>query len=112
MATRLSRREGLEQLSRTPPALAEVLPSHPLRGRVSKFVIPEVIFGVGTLSEVGGEVRRVGGRGPMRVSDPGVLAAGWVERATPYLTDVGVDWRLWHDLTPNPKDVEVQAAFE
>ena len=23
-----------------------------------------------------------------------------------------VQWRLWHDLTPNPKDFEVQAAFE
>ncbi|MGN6871011.1 MAG: iron-containing alcohol dehydrogenase [Solirubrobacteraceae bacterium] len=102
----------MEQLTPTPPAVAEGVPPRPLRGRVSKFVIPEVIFGVGTLSEVGGAVRRVGGRRPMLVSDPGVLAAGWVERATPYLTDVGVDWHLWHDLTPNPKDVEVQAAFE
>jgi 1,3-propanediol dehydrogenase len=89
-----------------------VPPQSALRGRVSKFVIPEVIFGVGTLSEVGGAVRRVGGRRPMLVSDPGVLAAGWVERAVPYLEDVRVRWRLWHDLTPNPKDVEVQAAFE
>jgi alcohol dehydrogenase len=102
----------LEQVTTTPPAVAERVPPAPLRGRVSKFVIPEVIFGVGTLAEVGGAVRRVGGRRPMLVSDPGVLAAGWVERAVPYLDDVGVEWRLWHDLTPNPKDVEVQAAFE
>jgi alcohol dehydrogenase len=111
----------------TPPALAAVAPapsealpgpsegtpaSWPVRGRVSKFVIPEVIFGVGTLAEVGGAVRRVGGRRPMLVSDPGVLAAGWVERAAPYLADVRIEWRLWHDLTPNPKEVEVQSAFE
>jgi 1,3-propanediol dehydrogenase len=75
-------------------------------------VIPEVIFGVGTLAEVGGAVRRVGGRRPLLVSDPGVLAAGWVDRAVPYLTDVRVEWHLWHDLTPNPKEVEVEAAFE
>jgi alcohol dehydrogenase class IV len=48
----------------------------------------------------------------MLVSDPGVLEAGWVERATPYLADVRVEYRLWHELTPNPKDFEVQAAFE
>jgi alcohol dehydrogenase class IV len=48
----------------------------------------------------------------MLVSDPGVLAAGWVERAMPHLADVHVEWRLWHDLTANPKDFEVQAAFE
>jgi alcohol dehydrogenase class IV len=102
----------LEQLTPTPLAVVEAARPRPLRGRVSKFVIPEVIFGVGTLAEVGGAVRRVGGRRPMLVSDPGVLAAGWVERATPYLADVRVQWSLWHDLTPNPKDFEVQAAFE
>jgi alcohol dehydrogenase class IV len=101
----------LEQLIPTPPAVAERA-RRPVRGRVSKFVIPEVIFGVGTLAEVGGAVRRVGGRCPMLVSDPGVLAAGWVERALPHLADVRLQWRLWHDLTSNPKEAEVQAAFE
>ena len=82
------------------------------RGQVSKFLIPEVIFGVGTLTEVGGAVRRVGGLRPLLVSDPGVLAAGWVERALPHLVDVRVSCSLWHGLTPNPKDFEVEAAFE
>ncbi|MBV9801654.1 MAG: iron-containing alcohol dehydrogenase [Solirubrobacterales bacterium] len=101
----------MEQLTPTPPAVAEGAPPRPMRGRVSKFVIPEVIFGVGTLAEVGGAVRRVGGQRPLLVSDPGVLAAGWVERAMPYLADVRVECCLWHDLTPNPKDVEVGEAF-
>ena len=104
----------MEQAAPTPTAVTEgIVPTTARpRGRVSKFLIPEVIFGVGTLVEVGGAVRRVGGRRPMLVSDPGVLAAGWVERATPHLDDVRVEWHLWHDLTPNPKDFEVQAAFE
>src|SRR5262249_37703906 len=113
MRTWLTRREGLEHVIPTRPAVAEgVPPSSALRGRVSKFVIPEVIFGIGTLAEVGGAVRRVGGRRPLLVSDPGVLGAGWADRAEPYLADVRVESQLWHDLTPNPKDVEVQAAFE
>jgi alcohol dehydrogenase class IV len=93
---------------------AQPVPRQPsgTRGRVSKFVIPEVIFGIGTLAEVGGAVRRVGGHRPMLVSDPGVLAAGWVDRALPHLADVRVQSRLWHGLTPNPKDFEVEAAFE
>jgi 1,3-propanediol dehydrogenase len=111
---------ALEAAAALAPASSEVIPAssetapatRPSRGRVSKFVIPEVIFGIGTLAEVGGAVRRVGGQRPMLVSDPGVLAAGWVERAMPYLADVHVQWRLWHDLTPNPKDVEVEVAFE
>jgi len=99
----------VENLTSVPGA---TVPAAPPRPRVSKFLIPEVIFGIGTLGEVGGAVRRVGGRRPMLVSDPGVLAAGWVERAMPHLADVSVSYRLWHDLTPNPKDFEVQAAFE
>jgi alcohol dehydrogenase len=94
------------------PVPTESTDSTSTRGRVSKFVIPEVIFGIGTLAEVGGAVRRVGGHRPMLISDPGVLAAGWVDRALPYLVDVRVQSRLWHGLTPNPKDFEVEAAFE
>lgn len=82
------------------------------RGRVSKFLVPEVIFGVGTLAEVGGAVRRAGGGRALLVSDPGVMAAGWVERALPHLDDAGVHYAVWHDLTPNPKDVEVEAALD
>jgi len=100
----------VKDLTSIPGAIAPA-PAPP-RPRVSKYLIPEVIFGVGTLSEVGGAIRRVGGRHPMLVSDSGVLAAGWVERAVPHLADVRVSYRLWHDLTPNPKDFEVQAAFE
>lgn len=91
--------------ARTPPRAA-------VRGRASKFLIPEVIFGVGTLAEVGGVVRRIGGTRPLLVSDVGVMGAGWVERAVPYLDEARVEYRLWYDLTPNPKDVEVEAAFE
>jgi 1,3-propanediol dehydrogenase len=97
------------QVTASQPALSRAPDT---RGRVSKFVIPDVIFGIGALAEVGGAVRRVGGHRPMLISDPGVLAAGWVDRALPHLADVRVRSRLWHDLTPNPKDFEVEAAFE
>lgn len=104
----------MQDVSPTQATVPDPVPpiSSVTRGRVSKFVIPEVIFGIGTLAEVGGAVRRVGGHRPMLISDPGVLAAGWVDRALPYLADVRVRSRLWHDLTPNPKDFEVEAAFE
>jgi alcohol dehydrogenase len=104
----------VQDVSPTQATAPQPVPPHPsgTRGRVSKFVVPEVIFGIGTLAEVGGAVRRVGGHRPMLVSDPGVLAAGWVERALPHLAEVRVQSRLWHDLTPNPKDFEVEAAFE
>jgi len=102
----------MSQLGATRAAAIEAPTAPPASRRVSKFLVPEVIFGIGTLAEIGGAVRRVGGQRPLVVSDAGVLGAGWVERAAPHLAEVGLEWRLWSELTPNPKDYEVQAAFE
>src|ERR1700741_119296 len=81
------------------------------RGKLEKFLIPETIFGVGSLGEVGDAVRRAGGSRALVVTDPGVLAAGWVDRAVPHLKAAGLSWRVWADVTPNPKDHEVESGF-
>ncbi|MPZ85534.1 MAG: iron-containing alcohol dehydrogenase [Actinophytocola sp.] len=81
------------------------------RGKLEKFLIPESIFGVGSLAEVGDAARRAGGSRALVVSDPGVLAAGWVDQAVPHLRAAGLSYRIWSDLTPNPKDREVEAGF-
>lgn len=83
-----------------------------LRGRLNKFLIPEIIFGVGSLAEVGDAVRRAGGTRALVVSDPGVMAAGWVDRAVPYLEAAAVEYQIWSDITPNPKDREVEGGFQ
>ena len=80
-------------------------PSH-----VAKFLVPEVIFGVGVLAEVGHAVRRQGGVNVFVVSDRGVAEAGWTAEALGHLKAAGVHARLWDELTPNPKDHEVAAG--
>src|ERR1044072_8546559 len=82
------------------------------RGKLEKFLIPETIFGVGSLAEVGDAVRRAGGSRALVVTDPGVLAAGWVDRALPHLAAAGLSWQVWSGVTSNPKDTEVEAGFE
>lgn len=74
---------------------------------LSKFLIPEVIFGTGTLDQVGTSLLRLGARRVFLATDPGVCTAGWVDRITPYLEDSGLDWITWDGVTENPKDVEV-----
>jgi alcohol dehydrogenase len=74
---------------------------------VAKFLVPDVIFGVGALAEVGHAVRRQGGANVFVVSDHGVAAAGWTAEALGHLKAVGVSAQLWDGLTPNPKDHEV-----
>lgn len=82
-----------------------------MRATLEKFLIPETIFGIGSLSEVGDAVRRVGGRRILVVSDSGVIEAGWVDRAIPHLVAAGLEFVLWSSLTPNPKDHEVEVGF-
>ncbi len=82
------------------------------RPRLRKFLVPEVVFGVGTLGEVGSAVRRLGGARPFLVTDAGVMAAGWIDAVLPSLEEAGLDCQVWFDITPNPKDHEVAAGFE
>jgi alcohol dehydrogenase len=77
---------------------------------VAKFLVPDVIFGVGVLSEVGQAARRQGAVHVLLVSDPGVSAAGWTGEVLGHLAEAGVSAQLWDELTPNPKDHEVAAG--
>lgn len=100
----------------TAPLIAPASPPAPGPGgvtapaRVAKFLVPDIIFGVGVLSEVGQAVRRQGGVHVFVVSDPGVVDAGWTSEAMGHLAGAGVSAELWSGLTPNPKDREVEAG--
>jgi 1,3-propanediol dehydrogenase len=85
--------------SREPPHLA-------------KFHAPEIVFGPGSLAEIGHCTLRVGARRPFLVTDPGLIEAGWVDEAVGHLRMAGLCPVVWHDVTPNPKDHEIEAAFE
>ena len=77
---------------------------------VAKFLVPDVIFGVGVLSEVGQAARRQGAVHVLVVSDRGVGEAGWTGEVLGHLARAGVSAQLWDALTPNPKDHEVAAG--
>ncbi|MCW2895301.1 MAG: iron-containing alcohol dehydrogenase [Actinomycetia bacterium] len=77
---------------------------------VAKFLVPDVIFGVGVLSEAGQAARRQGAVHVLVVSDRGVGEAGWTGEVLGHLAKAGVSAQLWDGLTPNPKDHEVAAG--
>jgi alcohol dehydrogenase len=77
---------------------------------VAKFLVPDVIFGIGVLSEVGQAARRQGAVHVFVVSDKGVAEAGWTSEVLGHLAEAGVSAQLWDGLTPNPKDHEVAAG--
>ncbi|MGO9296084.1 MAG: iron-containing alcohol dehydrogenase [Streptosporangiaceae bacterium] len=85
-------------------------PDQPVR--LAKFHAPEIVFGPGALAEIGHCAARLGARRPFMVTDPGLIEAGWAAAATGYLRQAGLVPTVWHDVTPNPKDHEIEAAFE
>ncbi|MCL6448837.1 MAG: iron-containing alcohol dehydrogenase [Armatimonadetes bacterium] len=74
---------------------------------ISKFVAPEIIFGLGALSQVGESALRLGATRLFVISDPGVVANQWVEKAIARLKEAGLSFEVWFEVTSNPKDYEV-----
>ena len=95
----------------TGPRRGEELGAHP-PARLAKFHAPEIVFGPGALAELGHCAARLGARRPFLVTDPGLIEAGWVDEAVAYLRQSELHPALWHDITPNPKDHEIEAAFQ
>jgi alcohol dehydrogenase class IV len=80
--------------------------------RLLKFHAPEIVFGPGSLAEAGFAAERLGARRPFVVTDPGLLATGWVDELLDHLREAGLVPTLWHGVTPNPKDHEILAGFQ
>jgi len=83
-----------------------------LRPPLVKFHAPEVVFGLGSLGEAGFSAARLGARRPMVVTDPGVIEAGWCDELLGHLAGSRLTPVVWSDVTPNPKDHEIHAAYE
>ncbi len=75
--------------------------------KTNKFLVPEIIFGVGSLDKVGENVIHLGGEKPFIVTDNGIIEAGWLEKLTNSLDNVDLKYELFYEITPNPKDYEI-----
>ncbi|PID72694.1 MAG: alcohol dehydrogenase [Desulfobulbus propionicus] len=79
---------------------------------ISKFAVPEVIFGRGSLNYAGLCARRLGARKVFLVSDEGIEAAGWLQRLMDILEKEGIEWVYYPGVTANPRDFQVEQGAE
>jgi alcohol dehydrogenase class IV len=77
-----------------------------------KFVVPEFIFGLGAIDLAGRYSRNFGAKKVMVVTDPGVIASGWVEKVAASLESEGIPFSVFSGITPNPKAEEVMEGAE
>jgi len=75
---------------------------------ISKFMAPEIIFGKGSLNQVGECCSRLGSSRVFLVADRGILAHRWGEKVLPFLDEAGLEYRSWSDFSANPRDYEVE----
>jgi alcohol dehydrogenase class IV len=75
-----------------------------------KFVIPEIVYGVGAIDLVGQYARIYGARNVLVVTDPGVIAAGWAARVAASLDAAGIRHETFSSVSPNPRAEEVMAG--
>ncbi|WP_419787056.1 iron-containing alcohol dehydrogenase [Pseudodesulfovibrio sp.] len=79
---------------------------------ITKFAIPEVIFGNGSIKYLAPCARRLGAKRVLLVSDPGVEKAGWVEVVMDLLRKDALDCVYFNDVNSNPRDVQVCEGAE
>jgi alcohol dehydrogenase class IV len=82
--------------------------SHELR----KFVAPEFVFGEGASRMAAQYAANFGASKVMVVTDPGIIAAGWVKKVTDMLEFAHIPCHVFSAVTPNPKADEVTAGAD
>ncbi|WP_425912913.1 alcohol dehydrogenase-like regulatory protein ErcA [Pseudomonas sp. GWSMS-1] len=77
-----------------------------------KFVSPEIVFGAGCRHSAGNYAKNFGARKVLLVSDPGVVAAGWIGDVQASLTRQDIDYHLFTQVSANPRSEEVMLGAE
>ena len=80
--------------------------------QITKFAIPEVIFGNGSIKYLAPCARRLGAKRVLLVSDPGVEEAGWAEVVMDLLKADGIECAYFSDVSSNPRDSQVYRGAE
>jgi len=74
--------------------------------------MPEVIFGQGALHKIGECAKRLGGERVFVVTDPGVIAVGWLDEALRHLEREGLSYVVYSNVVTNPRDFQVHAGAQ
>ncbi|MDR0796098.1 MAG: iron-containing alcohol dehydrogenase, partial [Tannerella sp.] len=79
--------------------------------KIFDFVLPtKIIFGCGCTAQVANELMAIGGRRPLIITDKGIVQTGILNQVTQPLATMGIDFMVFDNVEPNPKDKNVEAG--
>ncbi len=79
---------------------------------ITKFAIPEIIFGEGSIKHVASCAKRLGAKRVLLVSDAGLEQAGWVQRVMDILKRDALECVYFNDVDSNPRDSQVHLGAQ
>lgn len=78
-----------------------------------EFVLPTRIrFGQGVSGEIANEIKKMGHARPVVITDKGLIKTGIVSKITESFEKCGMEYAVFDEIEPNPRDVTVQRAYE
>ena len=80
----------------------------PSEDALLKFELPEIIYGLGSLSQIGQCAKRLGGERVLLVTDPGVIETGWVDDGIKSLKQQSLRYVIYDNVVTNPRSFQVE----
>ena len=77
-----------------------------------KFVVPEVIVGYDAMKLAAQYLKHFSAKKTMIVTDKGIVSQNWFTQILGSLTDQGIDYMIFEDVSSNPKDYEAMLGAE
>ena len=75
------------------------------------FTPTHIIFGRGSLNQIADEAEKLGDKG-LVVTDKGLMATGLVDPIIDALKAKQLNFEVWTDIVPNPRDVDIERGAE
>ncbi|WP_242489091.1 iron-containing alcohol dehydrogenase [Peribacillus sp. TH14] len=77
------------------------------------FNLPTSIeFGNGKVKNIGKRAKELGGKKALLITDKGLAQTGILQKVTDSLDQEGVNYIVFDEITPNPKDVDCHRAYQ
>jgi alcohol dehydrogenase class IV len=84
----------------------------PLTETFSFRTAKRILFGLNTCQDTGEEIRVLGGKRPLIVSDKGILGSGVLDKVIDHVEDEGLNVEIFNDLTAEPTIQSMQEAIK
>jgi len=78
-----------------------------------EFVLPtRIVYGSGVSKNLAGELTAMGKKKPLIVTEKGLINAGVVGKVLQGLDEAGMNYDIFDEIEPNPRDLTVQRGYE